>query len=345
MNAPTSVEALRTRAIVPSSELNIEPGFGSLAGFELMQRQAKMFSSSTLVPVSYRSVVEKLDYKGNVVSSKENPSALANCMIALNISNRMKADPLAVMQNLYIVEGRPSWSSQWIIASINNCGRFSPLRFEITDLGEKTCDYTTYSWDNTANAKVPKTVKVKVHNFKCVAWVIEKGSVDEHGKPVKLSSPAVTIEMAVNEGWYSKNGSKWQTMPDMMLRYRTASFFGKLYAPELLMGIPATDEVEDITPVKSMAEGADGIYAPVETPVSETVESLRKTTKAKADKQDEATDVNVKAEGEQTQAAATATAEPAATTATTAEATPAAAAKQATKASVADDSAMFGNTD
>ena len=295
MNAPTNLENLRQNAVASRehSMPSIEPGFGSLQGFELMQRQAKMFSTSTLVPTSYRAVDEKLDYKGNVKSRTENPSAMANCMIALNIAHRMRADPLAVMQNLYIVEGRPSWSSQWIIAAINNCGRFSPLRFEITDLGEKVCDYTTYSWNDDTRAKVPKVQKVAIHNFKCVAWVIEKGSLDENGKPVKLTSPAVTIEMSVNEGWYSKNGSKWQTMPDMMLRYRTASFFGKIYAPELLMGIPATEEAEDIAAVQKMETGSDGVYAPVETPKSETVDSLRKPPKAKP-KTADATDVSVK---------------------------------------------------
>lgn len=53
--------------------------------------------------------------------------------------------------------------------------------------------------------------------------------------------------MAVKEGWYTKNGSKWQTMPEMMLRYRAASFFGKLYAPELLMSIQTAEEVQDST--------------------------------------------------------------------------------------------------
>ena len=288
----TNVQSLRQATTAPREQNFplVEPGFKTLQGFELMQRQAKMFCDSTLVPPAYRSVIEKLDFKGNVKSSVENPNALANCMIALNIAYRMNADPLAVMQNLYVVEGRPSWSSQWIIAAINNCGRFSPLRFEITDLGEKVCDYTTYSWDDSTRQKVPKTQKVKIHNIRCVAWVVEKGSIDEDGKPVKLTSSAITIEMAVNEGWYTKNGSKWQTMPDQMLRYRAASMFGKVYAPELLMGIPATDEVEDIVASQTMEPGPDGTYEPAETKPAATVDSLRK----QPEPAQEATDVEVK---------------------------------------------------
>lgn len=53
------------------------------------------------------------------------------------------------------------------------------------------------------------------------------------------------MEMAVKEGWYGKNGSKWQTMPEQMLRYRAASFFGRVYAPELLMGLRSAEEEQD----------------------------------------------------------------------------------------------------
>jgi hypothetical protein len=122
MNQNTTVQSLRA---APESQMPmVSPGFGSLQGFELMQRAARLLSSSTLVPVAYRQTIEKLDRFGNVKESRENPNALANSVVALNMAQRMGADPLMVMQNLYIVEGRPSWSSQWIIAAINGCGRF-----------------------------------------------------------------------------------------------------------------------------------------------------------------------------------------------------------------------------
>src|SRR5690606_6564867 len=83
------------------------------------------------------------------------------------------------------------------------------------------------------------TKAVEVGNILRVALAVEK----ETGEPIESS--AVSIEMAVKEGWYTKNGSKWQTMDDVMLRYRTASFFGKLYAPELLMGLQTVEEIHD----------------------------------------------------------------------------------------------------
>jgi hypothetical protein len=241
----TTVQGLRT---APEAQMPIvAPGFGSLQGFELMQRAARLLSSSTLVPVAYRQTIEKLDRFGNVKESRENPNALANSVVALNMAQRMGADPLMVMQNLYIVEGRPSWSSQWIIAAINGCGRFSPLRFRIESRGEREIEYKSTYWEN--NQRHTKVEKVKINDKVCVAWAIEK----ETGEVIE--SPAVSIEMAVLEGWYTKNGSKWQTMDEVMLRYRTASFFGKLYAPELLMGLQTVEEAQDIIEATTGPDG------------------------------------------------------------------------------------------
>lgn len=141
MSTPTTLESVRSPLPREASLPSVAPGFGSLQSFELMQRAANLLASSTLVPAAYRKVIEKLDKYGNVKESRDNPNALANAVVALNMAQRMGADPLMVMQNLYIVEGRPSWSSQWIIATVNGCGRFSPLRFDIKVLGAKNVDY------------------------------------------------------------------------------------------------------------------------------------------------------------------------------------------------------------
>ncbi|BBE09693.1 Uncharacterized protein MCB1EB_1532 [Mycoavidus cysteinexigens] len=216
----------------------VKMGFSDLQSFELMQRAAKLLSTSTIVPAAYRTVIEKFDKFGKLKETTENKNGLSNSVVALNMAIRMGVDPLMVMQNLYIVEGRPSWSSQWIIASINGCGRFSPLRFELKELGVKEVERTEACWDN--GQRSTRIVKIKVTDKVCVAWAIEKDTGE------RIESPAVSIEMAVKEGWYTKNGSKWQTMPELMLRYRSASFFGKLYAPELLMGLQSLEEVHDI---------------------------------------------------------------------------------------------------
>lgn len=258
MNATTQQLAeLKNPQPIEAKLPAIAPGFGSLQSFELMQRAARLLSSSTLVPVAYRSTIERLDRYGKVKERIENPHAVANCVIAMNMAQRMKADELMVMQNLYIVEGRPSWSSQWIIAAINGCGRFSPLRFEINKLGEKEVERTETYWES--DERKTRTQKIKVHDMVCIAWATEK----ETGE--RIESPTVSIEMAVKEGWYSKNGSKWQTMPEVMLRYRTASFFGKLYAPELLMGLQTVEDLQDARVIDASPDGTGGFSVDIDS--------------------------------------------------------------------------------
>ena len=174
----------------------VTAGFGTKEGFELMLRQAKWLASSDLVPKQFQ---------GNI----------ANAVIALEMANRMGASPLSVMQNIYIVHGKPGWSAQFIIAAVNTTGKFTPIRYSIKGEGQSK---------------------------ECVAWATEKATGE------RLESPPVSIAMAKVEGWLDKQGSKWKTMPDLMLRYRTATLFGRLYAPEVLMGMKTVDEIEDTGP-------------------------------------------------------------------------------------------------
>lgn len=241
-------------------------GFGNLQSFEFMQRTAKMFTHSSMVPTAYRQSNEKKEY-GKPTVMVENPSALPNCIIALNMSQRMSADPLMIMQNLHVIEGRPSWSSQFIIAAINSCGRYSPLRFDIKQGPEIDATCTTFEWEN--NKKKAIVTKTRVKNTSCIAWAIELAT------QTRLESPAVTMEMAVNEGWYGKNGSKWQSMPDLMLRYRSAAFFGRIYAPELLMGLPSAEETRDVLDVTPQADGSYAMDASNITRAASTVEVVQ----------------------------------------------------------------------
>ena len=135
---------------------------------------------------------------------------VANTLVALEIANRIGASPLMVMQNLNIIHGRPSWGSSFIIAAINGSGKFTALRF-VGDLA------------------------------KGIKAVYQEKATGE-----TLEGPTVTMDMAKAEGWVDKAGSKWKTMPELMMRYRAAAFFGRLYAPEITMGMHSTEEVIDI---------------------------------------------------------------------------------------------------
>lgn len=209
--------------------------------FETMQRICTMFANSELVPDMYQ-ITEK--------NPKE--KAVANCMIAVEIAHRIGASPLMVMQNMVPIYGRPSWSSKFLIATVNTCGRFNPLQYRFTDKGMLgKVEYTTYTktWIDGTNgrkgyykneAKKEVFDGSKIKNIECVAFTTAKGSKD------LLESTPVDLKLAIEEGWYTKAGSKWPTMTRQMLTYRAASFWTNAYAPELSMGMKTVEEMEDI---------------------------------------------------------------------------------------------------
>lgn len=135
-----------------------------------------------------------------------------NCLIAIDIANRMRVSPLLVAQNLYIVRGKPGWSGSFAISAINNCGKFSPLDFVYTKNGGGGC----YAQ----------------------ATRLSDGKL--------LKGTEITLDMAKNEGWSTKPGSKWLTMSEQMLAYRAGSFFARAYCPEVLLGVQTIDEIQDV---------------------------------------------------------------------------------------------------
>ena len=138
-----------------------------------------------------------------------------NCFVALQMATRLRIDPMMFMQKTYIVHGKPGMEATLAIALINARGPFDgPIQWKLTGEGmDRAC---------TAYAK--------------------------HRHTGEICEVTVDMKMAKAEGWYDKSGSKWKTIPDQMLRYRSASFLGRLYAPECLMGISTVDELDDITP-------------------------------------------------------------------------------------------------
>lgn len=141
-----------------------------------------------------------------------------NAIIALEMAQRMNALPLMIMQNLYIVHGQPAFSSKFLIACINSSRRFSPLRYEFKGQ-EGTPEYG------------------------CRVYAYEAGDKE---KKEPLYGDWITLQMAEAEGWTKKNGSKWKSMPNQMLRYRAAAFWQRVYCPEISMGLMTAEEAEDI---------------------------------------------------------------------------------------------------
>lgn len=201
--------------------------------FDTMQRVCKMFASSELVPDMYRATDKVSEAK-----------AMANCMIAIEMAQRIGASPLMIMQNMVIIYGRPSWSSKFLVATVNTCGRYEPLKYKFTNLGKVgKVNYTEYKWNSTVKKKEPVLVEfdgTQLDNIQCIAYTKAKGSDDI------LESAPISIKLAIQEGWYTKDGSKWKTMQQQMLMYRAASFWTNAYAPELSMGMKTDDELIDI---------------------------------------------------------------------------------------------------
>ncbi|MDR1688306.1 MAG: recombinase RecT [Clostridiales bacterium] len=172
-------------------QLNSSNMYNNIAAFDFAARMAGMFAKSTIVPKDYQN----------------QPS---NCIIALELSNRLNMPPMMVMQNLHIIQGRPSWSAQFIVAMINASKKYkTELQYELKGSGD---------------------------TLECYAYATDKNDR-------KVIGPVIDMKMAKAEGWLDKNGSKWKTMPEVMMRYRAASFFGRLNCPELVMGIYSDEEV------------------------------------------------------------------------------------------------------
>lgn len=217
----TTLAALKkeTAEIAP----NVQMGFASMQSFALMQRAATLLASSTLVPKEYQ-------------------NQIANCTIALNMAQRIGADPLLVMQNLYLVHGRPGWSSQFLIATFNHCGRFSAIR---------------YKWGGTEGKD----------DWSCQAYAKERETGDD------ITGPTITIALAKKEGWYAKSGSKWQSIPQLMLMYRAAAWLVRTHAPEIAMGLQTSEELGDVYEARQQRNGGYSVELEQLRPAAAAIES------------------------------------------------------------------------
>lgn len=168
--------------------------FGTEDNFVMATQMAKALAESTIVPQSYQ-------------------KNWCNCLIAIEQAQRLRVSPMMVMQNLYVIQGRPSWGSSFLIAAINNSGKYdTELQFEES---------------KDKNGKP----------YSCIAYALKNGR--------RIEGMEITMDMAQAEGWLNKNGSKWKTMPQLMLRYRAASFFARLNCPEITLGLYTRDEIID----------------------------------------------------------------------------------------------------
>ncbi len=192
------------KAIEPqTSELGTNV-FSDKVAFGYLFKIGQMFAGSSLVPQNYQG--KPMD-----------------CAIAVDMANRMGVSPMMVMQNLYVVKGKPSWSGQACMGMIQASGKYKDVM--PVYVGTRGSD-----------------------DWGCYIRATDKKTGEE------VSGTHITIKMAKDEGWYDKLGSKWKTMPEQMLAYRAAAFFARIYIPNALMGCAVEGEAEDIENSKKAPE-------------------------------------------------------------------------------------------
>lgn len=210
----------------------------NFTAFENAQRIGKVLCQSQIIPQSYQ-------------------NNLPNVIVALEIAARNKLSPVVVMQNLNVIKGLPTWSSKYIIAALTTA-RVDNLHYELAEDG----NITVSGFGG----------KTTIKNLMCRAIANDRKTGEER------VGPWVSMKMAVDEGWYGKDGSKWKTMPEMMIRYRAATFFASIYYPELSIGIEDEDSVAE--PARQPIDPVDA--GKIAEPQPEAPTKPKRTKKAEA---------------------------------------------------------------
>lgn len=160
-----------------------------------------------------------------------------NCFIALDMAKRMRSNVFMLMQNMHVIRGKPGFSAQFKIACANASKVFSsPIRFRHGK------DEKLGQW--------------------CQAYATQARTGEE------VSGAKISMKMVKDEGWYDRKDkygnyvSKWRTMPEHMFYLRAADYLIRVHAPEITMGMPSTEELEDIPAPRDITPMPDMIESP-----------------------------------------------------------------------------------
>lgn len=159
--------------------------------FNQMLRAAQMLSQTSIIPSAYQGKPQ-------------------DCFVAIEMATRMNLSPMVVMQNMYVVKGKPSWAGQACTMLINSCGKFRDVKH-------------VYTGQKGSEDRGCYVVATRLADGDTVCGV------------------EVTMHMAKAEGWLSN--PKWRNMPELMLAYRASAFFARVYCPEALMGVHTSEEI------------------------------------------------------------------------------------------------------
>lgn len=135
-----------------------------------------------------------------------------NVMVAMMVSHDIGLSPFTVMQNLCVIHGRPRWFVKFLIAQANRAGIFSaPIDWRVTGKG--------------------KDLVVEAY-----------ATLKANGVTVSVSC---SLAEASAEGW--TRNPKYATMPEQMLRWRSAGRLIDLYCPEVSLGIKTEVDEEEVS--------------------------------------------------------------------------------------------------
>ena len=216
---------------------------------EVTQSRRDIFSDADAFQQALK-VADVLSKSSIVPEHFRGESGKANCVVALNLAARLCADVFMIMQNTTVIHGKPGFEGKLVIALVNASGKFTPLRFRFEGEGK---------------------------NRSCTAYArhISSGG-DEYEQTVSWH----TVEA---EGWANKAGSKWKTIPDLMFQYRSATWFARVFCPEVLLGMQTTDELHDIKPSRpeliSSHDTTESINVPDTAPVKNPYDILFRRAK------------------------------------------------------------------
>lgn len=224
--APPSAEIMRIQNDRALQEF--ASPFASAAAYRHFNEIAKVFAGSIFVPDSF----------------KNKPG---ECLIAIDIARRMGESELMVMQQMFVVKGRPGFSTKFMIGRANRLAGFrSTIKWVREELGEPV----PVSVERKVKGNLT-TVKFTMPNMRVTAW-----AVDRFGERIEAS---VDTKMAIEEGWVEN--AKYTSMPEHMFRWRSSSMLINLYSPEVMMGMQTIEELETMPTVVTVAPGGGGVAA------------------------------------------------------------------------------------
>lgn len=172
-------------------------------------RETSPFESKDGFEVAQR--MGKLLTMSNVISGDWRGN-IANAVVAIDLSNKTGIPAMTIANHIYVVHGHVGFSAEFYRAIIHGSGRFVDLISYDFNGDESAC--RCYATDTKGNIKYG-------------SWY--------------------SVDMAKAEGLYSKKGSKWKIMPEVMLKARAATLFAKDYVSDIYLGLTniATKIVKD----------------------------------------------------------------------------------------------------